>query len=444
MILIIILLLLLINAILAAYEMALASVSKTKLSILAQENKKGASAALFMKERIEGSLAVIQIGITLVGALAAASGGASADEVFSPVLQNEFAISKKTADILSVLFFVIPLSFTTIVFAELVPKTFAIKNKEIVVLILSPVIKILYQILYPIVMVMEKIVNAMTKKKFHAHTDESYTKKTALEELKTATAVASSSRLFGKIEERIVLSSAFFSIRTIKEIQVPIKYVYILYADASIADTFVKAHFDMHTRFPVCEKKDDNQSIIGYLNFKDIFIATKTIPEYNNIITARSIMRPIIKMDSSIFISTALQKMTKEHQHIALVTEKELITGIITLEDIFEEMVGEIEDEYDYSPEYIRKFGNGLVASASAKMQNVYKEFNIPVPFFISSDLTVEKWSEQKLGKIPGVSEVIFADGLKMETRKFRRNKLMEAMFHIDTASAHATNNPNK
>ncbi|MGN1058176.1 MAG: CNNM domain-containing protein, partial [Candidatus Avelusimicrobium sp.] len=134
MTILIILLMLVFNALLAAYEMALASISRTKLSILAQEKRSGAEQALYMKDHMEGSLAVVQIGITLVGAVAAASGGAGADEMFSPVLQEYLSVSKRVADILAVALVVVPLSFITIVFAELTPKTFAIKNKEFVVL----------------------------------------------------------------------------------------------------------------------------------------------------------------------------------------------------------------------------------------------------------------------------------------------------------------------
>ena len=115
----IILLMLGFNALLAAYEMALASVSRTKLSILSQEKQSGADAALFMKDHMEGSLAVVQIGITLVGAIAAAFGGAGADEAFAPVLQNWLGVSKRIAELLAMAFVVIPLSFITIVFGRL-------------------------------------------------------------------------------------------------------------------------------------------------------------------------------------------------------------------------------------------------------------------------------------------------------------------------------------
>ena len=134
MTILIIILMLLLNAVLAAYEMALASISRTKLSILAQEKRPGAEQAPYMKDHMEGSLAVVQIGITLVGAVAAAAGGAGADDLFSPILEQWLHLPKRLADILSVGLVVVPLSFVTIVFAELTPKTFAIKNEYFVVL----------------------------------------------------------------------------------------------------------------------------------------------------------------------------------------------------------------------------------------------------------------------------------------------------------------------
>lgn len=428
---------LILNALLAAYEMALASVSRTKLSILAQENRKGAASALFMKDHIEGSFAVVQIGITLVGALAAAAGGASSDEALSPILQNAFNISKRLADSLSVLLVVIPLSFVTIVFAELTPKTFAIKNKEFVVLTLSPVMRVAYKIMFPLVRLMEAIVGRLTKKSIshHSANDPKAVQKAAMEDLRAATAIASSSRLFGKTEEKIVLASAMFNVRKIKEIQLPIDQVYVLYANDNISQTLIKAHLDMHTRFPVCDVEDDRQTIIGYLNFKDIFFSTKISSGKET--TARSIMRPIMRLDGDTMISTALQRMTREHQHISLVIDDneqadKTITGIITLEDIFEELVGEIEDEYDYFPSYIRKFGSGIVASATSKMRDIYEELDLIASANMPYEITVEEWAKKKLGRPIFTNDRILADGMIMEPRKFRRHKMMEVMVTKD------------
>lgn len=416
MALIIIVLMLAVNALFAAYEMALASVSKTKLSVLAAAKRKGAKSALFMKEHIEGGLAVVQIVITLAGAVAAAVGGAGADEQMSPLLREWFSLSKRTADALSVIIVVLPLSFITIVFAELTPKTFAIKNNEFVVLMFSPAIRVLYLLLSPVVNIMEAIVRLLTRKGVK-NSEEG-------EASRTAASVAAASRLFGKTEEKIVLSSAMFCSRKIGEIQIPLSQVYTLYADDDIAETFVKAHLDMHTRFPVCESKDNPQSIIGYLNFKDIFMATKASPQDKA--TARSILRPILKLPAESTISQAMEKLIKARQHIALVCSGGTITGIVTLEDIFEEMVGDIEDEYDFFPVYIRRFGNGLVASSSSKMADVFNKLGETAPAEVPVDITLEKWAELKTGKAVSGGGRIKGDGLLVEPRKFRRKRVME------------------
>ena len=202
-------------------------------------------------------------------------GGAGAEEAFTPWL-SYLGIRGRVAHLVAIACVVLPLSFVTIVFSELVPKTFAIKNKEWVVLKLSPIMRIVYAILQPIVKIMEKIVRFCTQKTPTKTQDPKTAKKAALTDLRTAAAIAASSRLFSQAEEKIVLASAQFCVRTIKEIQVPLAQVYFLYANDSIADTFLKAHLDMHTRFPVLENSQDPQSIIGYLNFKDIFSSTKT------------------------------------------------------------------------------------------------------------------------------------------------------------------------
>lgn len=426
MTILIIALMLVFNALLAAYEMALASISRTKLSILAQEKRMGAEQALYMKDHMEGSLAVVQIGISLVGAIAAATGGAGADELFAPKLQNWLGLSKQLADLLAMALVVLPLSFITIVFGELIPKTFAIKNKEFVALKGSPFMRFFYTLLSPIVIIMETIVRFFTQKAAEKNPDPKESQKAAMADLRTAAAIASSSRLFGKTEEKIVLSSAMFCIRTIREIQVPLEQVYTLQANASIAETFVKAHLDMHTRFPVIDNPQDPQSIIGYLNFKDIFLSTKTNGETPS--SARSIVRPIIRLEADTIISTALEKMMKNRQHICLVTEKDRITGILTLEDIFEELVGEIEDEYDFFQSYIRPFGEGFIVSSSAKIADVLQQLNLPVPEEYSASLTVNQWTEKILGRPIEKQDQIHHNSILLMPRKFRRQKLMEAL----------------
>ena len=128
------------NGVFAAYEIALASIGLARLDTLVQERRRGAAAAMRMKQGIEGSLAVVQLGITLVGAIAAATGGAGAEESIEPAML-EFGFSAAMARFLAVAVIVLPLTVVTIIFGELVPKVFALGNREWVCLRLSPLME---------------------------------------------------------------------------------------------------------------------------------------------------------------------------------------------------------------------------------------------------------------------------------------------------------------
>jgi putative hemolysin len=144
-----------INSVFAAYELGLASVTVARLKLLAQEKRPGAAAALYMKENMEASLAVVQLGITLAGAVAAAVGGAGAEESLAPLLRDRLNLSPGFADFLSIVLVVLPLTAVTIMFGELVPKVFALRNKEAVCLALSPAMRWFSLVVWPAVWLFE-------------------------------------------------------------------------------------------------------------------------------------------------------------------------------------------------------------------------------------------------------------------------------------------------
>ena len=153
--LLVILTMIIFNAVFSAYEMALASISRTKLTYLVQTKVSGAAEALFMKDRMEASLAIVELGVTLVGSIAAAIGGAGITQALNPYFQNHLGLSKDWAQFLSLVTLIVPLSSFTIIFAELIPKMFAIKNSEWVVLKLSKIMKYFSFIANPAVSSME-------------------------------------------------------------------------------------------------------------------------------------------------------------------------------------------------------------------------------------------------------------------------------------------------
>lgn len=426
----IIALMLAVNAVFASYEMALASTSRTRLSALLHENKKGAAQALYMKDRMEASLAVVQLGITFAGAVAAATGGAGVQEAFAPYLSGTLGLPDFLAEILSLICLIIPLSAFTIVFAELVPKMFALGNKERVCLALSPSMKRIALIANPVVSFFETSVKKIMSFAFHKvpGNDPSLDDKQGLHELTAAAALARASRLIGAHEEKIVLSAASLSTRPIQDIMLPASDISMIPVDLNLADALVKAHMDMHTRFPLCSKEGDPQTIEGYVNFKDILLAIKMNAADP---TLRGIMRSMMKIDARTPISQALTMMIQSKSHIALVSDSpHQILGMITLEDILEELVGEIEDEFDRLPSHVQPYGNVWLMGGGVSMKTVLSTLGMPEPAWESGKKipALSEWCLEKLGGTLAGGEVIQQEGLNVVVRKLRRKKVSEAV----------------
>lgn len=430
--LIIIVAMLSLNAIFAAYEMGLASISKARLAFLVAEKKLGAIDALYMKEHIEGSLAFIQVGITLVGAFAAATGGAGVGERFAPYLQSALNMPAVLAKILAVVIFIIPLTGIIIVFGELVPKMIALNNKEWIVLGLSPVMKSLSALIAPIILVIEIIVKKIVRFFVRFSPKELSDRGQGLYELKAAVSLARTAKILGAQEERIVLAAASFTLRPVKDIIIPTQDISMIWKEDSLTQALIKAHLDMHTRFPVSTKNNDPQSIEGYINFKDIITVLRTNPQNPNI---ASITRPIKKVTEGMVISQLLETMIQEKSHIVLVTsDKGKVLGMVTLEDVIEELTGDIESEFDRLPNYIQPYGmSSWIMGGAVPMTMVASTLglNWEDKFKDGKVTSLAEWCRHKAHKKLVGAEPIEIDGLRIVPRKFRRKKLSEAVVSI-------------
>lgn len=421
-------LMLILNAVFAAYEMALASVTSARLEVLRGENKKGANEAVFMKSRMEASLAVIQLGITLAGAFAAATGGAGIGESLTPYLVERFGIHLVFARLISIVFLIIPYTFIVMVFGELVPKMLALKNKERIVLKFSPSMKRIAAVVNPIITVIEAVVKKLVSLVTTLSPLKGIERTHGFYDFRAAVSLARASKLLNAHQEKIVLSSALLSIRPVREIIIPAQDIAMIWSEDSLMEALIRAHLDMHTRFPVCRVKNDPQTIEGYINFKDIVYALKARPADPSL---KGIVRTIKKIDGDSTISQTLEKMIQERQHIAIVTGKDgKILGMVTLEDILEELVGEIEDEFDNLPTHITSCGSDCwIMGGGLPMSKVYSTFGRK---FVSPEgektPTLSDWIVRNASRELEGGEVIEADGVRVVVRKFRRKKVSEAL----------------
>jgi putative hemolysin len=231
--------------------------------------------------------------------------------------------------------------------------------------------------------------------------------------------------------------------RPVRDIVLPAQDISMIYVGASLTDALIQAHLDMHTRFPVCMTKDDPQTIEAYVNFKDIVAAMRANPTDP---TLRGISRPMMKVPHDMLLSQLLETMIQQKTHIAIVVSKEgTVMGMVTLEDVIEELVGEIEDEFDRLPSYIHPYGSAWLVGGAVPMNTVATTVGLDWSdrFAGLRVPTLAEWAAQHAPAGLQGGEAFEYAGLRVIARKFRRKKLMEAV--VGTVTDHTiVGNPSR
>jgi putative hemolysin len=422
-----------VNGLFAGYEIALASVSLARLQVLAQEKRAGARAALHMKENIEASLAVVQLGITLFGAIAAATGGVGAAERVAPFLQQRLGLTSGMADVCAIALIVVPLTVVTILFGELIPKVFALRNQEWLCLKLSPFMRGFGLVVRPAVVFFESSVQGIVGWIHRRWRPTAWVQAQGdhaeLRELHAAAQLARTSLLIGRREEAIIRSAAGISRRPVREIMLPAGQINMLNVADSLPDCLIAAHLYLHTRFPVAEQPGNPQAIIGYVNFKDIIALMRLSPNEPSL---RGILRPIPGLPASASVAASLEMMIRDHTHIALIRDEgKAVVGMITLEDVLEELVGEMHDEHDQLPIYVIRSGPGWVVGGGIPLSRLKEVtgFDLGGASRESGVRTVGDWIAGRLGRPVRGGDVVEDQGLRIVVRKIRQEKVQEAQL---------------
>src|SRR5262245_52784669 len=417
------------TAVFAAYELALASVRITRLKALAESKWPGAATALRMKSRMEGSLAAVQLGMTLTSLIAGAVGGANVEEQLSPAIRNWLQVSNHLADAIALVCFVVPLAALTTIIGELVPKVLAIKNAELVCLTLSPSISSFAFIVYPAFLLFDclttTLVRVLESLLPRRQTEDHQTR---LHELRAQVNLLRASQAIGMQEEQIILQASRLSQMKVKDIMMPEDDIVMVMADAPLSENLIIAHMDLHTRFPVTMKKGDREAIIGYVTFKDMVLLAKTHPG-NPVI--REIVRQIISLPAEMSLADALRRMTQEHHHLALVRgEKGRVVGMITQEDIFEELVGDIQDEFDRLPRHVSPAGHQLVVGGGVQislLREILKRVDLGGD--LPPSTTVNDWLNHGRPEPLRGGDMVVVDRVWSQVRKVRRRRITEVVL---------------
>lgn len=417
---VILIFLVLFNAVLALAEMAFAAASPGALKSLAGEQR-NAHYVLGLRRDPDAFLSMIQVGITLVGIVSGAvSGLALADDLSKLLVRMPLiaGIAYPTA----LVFLVLVVTYFTIVFGELIPKTLALRNPEGLIMRLAGFVKVCMFVFHPLVLVLSSSVKLFYRLSGIKSRSEDR-KIDLVKQIIASASVAAREKKIEKAQEQIIRKAVAINRIKLHEIMVARKDIRYLRTDMSLADALLEAHTHQHTRYPIVDPEKNETA--GYVNFKDIINVLKFNPRDPSI---RSICRPIIRFDEQLNIVSALNTMTKNFQHIALVVDRDgREVGLIALEDIVETLVGDIHDEYDYIPDYLYKIaGHRYIAGGKVYLSALNRTVDGSIPRL---NVTLNDWLAGHFGAGFKVGSRVRIGTTSYTVKKLSRAKIYEVII---------------
>ena len=422
-----ILILILANGFFAASEIAMIATRKSRIDALLEKGVKSAAAVARLKNDPDRFLATVQIGVTVVSSFASAIGGAAAIAYVKPMIESlPFPVAARWGEPLAILIVVLPIAYLSLVLGELVPKSLALRFSEQIALIVARPIDFLSRISSFLVKALTASSNAVLW--IFGGKDAGGASFISVEEVKSLIREGAAKGIFNETEQELIHSVFEFADTPVKAVMIPRTEIHALEIHASLADvakSFVESGF---SRIPVYEGELDR--VVGILYNKDVFKALQEKSDFR----IRDHLHPAFFVPSSLPISELLKQLQRRRLAIALVVnEFGEVEGLATLEDLLEEIVGEIRDEYDREERGpVERLPDGsLVIQGSALLKDLKSDYDLP--FEESPDYhTLAGFVLDKLKRIPRGGERVEHNGYRltivdMEGRRIVKIKLEEA-----------------
>lgn len=330
-----ILLFIVIGGVFAAAEMALVSLRESQVKQLSTRGRRGQRVAELSAEP-NRFLSAVQIGVTLAGFLSAAFGGATLANALSTALEG-WGVPGGLADTLALVLVTIVISYFSIVLGELSAKRLAMQRAETFALALAPLVNAIAKIATPVIWFLGKSTDFVVR--LLGGDPNAGREEVTDEELR---AMVGSSATLGAEERQIVEEVFSAGEVSLRETMIPRTEVDFLDGSTPAHRAFREVQAGSHSRYPVIGQDADD--VLGFVHVRDLADldpTTRNAP-------VRQLVRPIMSLPQSMRILRALSQMRAQHQHLAIVSDEYGGTaGIVTIEDLVEEIIGDITDEFD-------------------------------------------------------------------------------------------------
>lgn len=324
-----------------ATEFAIVKVRTSRIDQLVAEGKKGALAAKRVTSHLDEYLSACQLGITVTALGLGWIGEPTVEALLEPLF-HKWEISGSVSSILSFAIAFVSVTFIHVVVGELAPKTVAIQKAEMITLLFSPPIIWFYRLLYPFIWLLNGSARLLTGM-FGLKPASEHELAHSEEELRILMSESYKSGEINKNELKYVNNIFEFDERIAKEIMVPRTEMVTINIDSTFDEIMDTLEEENYTRYPVVNGDKDN--VLGLINIREFLTAKIQNKEF---LQLEEYMKPIIRVIETVPIRELLIKMQKERTHMAiLLDEYGGTSGIVTAEDILEEIVGDIRDEFD-------------------------------------------------------------------------------------------------
>ncbi len=364
----------LLNGFFAASEIAVVTLRRTRIKQLVDEGRKNAALLQKLRKEPDRFLATIQVGITLAISLASAVGGAAAVEIIKPVLKNiPIPIISVSSEAISIGIVVIIIMYFSIIFGELIPKSIALYKPETIGLFIAPAIDKFSKLAAVFVYILTKSANILLKPfRKRAFSERGYISE---EEIKLFLEEGKERGIFEAEEKELIHSVFEFTDIFVKEVMIPAPQMVAIGINMTIDEINTIISEEKYSRYPVIGK--DINDIRGILYSKDFF----NIISRTGSLHIRRIIKPPFFIPETMKISILLREMQKKRVHMAIVIDEYgAVSGLVTLEDLLEEIVGEIRDEYDIESPVIQLSNGSILIDSSISIRDLAEDYNILVP----------------------------------------------------------------
>lgn len=321
-------------------EFAIVKIRTSRIDQLVLEGRKNALDAKKVITNLDGYLSACQLGITITALGLGYLGESTFEKIFHPIFDT-IGLPPELSGYMSFAFAFIFMTYIHVVIGELAPKTLAIQKAERITLLTAKPIIWFYRIMYPFIWLLNGSANGLVRL-FGLHPASEHEEAHSEEELRMILSDSYESGMINQSEYGYVSRIFAFDDLLAKEIMVPRTDMVCLYIDKPLASNLQIIKREQYTRFPVV--RGDKDQVVGMVNTKQFFLEF----DDNAHIDLSKLVHPAMTVSEAIPIKKLLRKMQQEGTHMAiLIDEYGGTSGMITIEDILEEIVGEIRDEFD-------------------------------------------------------------------------------------------------